>query len=260
MAGSSSMSAHYQSSSDEGTAQEPIHSAYRHFRYVRDRESWLADLVDIHVDDVYLQKIVMNYLVVNMCEESYSRFIEETGYTGPDLSHTIASRRRIRDAILECRARDALDLINGVDPKILQKNVHILFNLLSCDLIDIIKTGDSKKAVEYARRMLAPCVQKDRSLIEKLEEILGLIAFGNMEDVDPLDLKHKIYRPEDTAKLVDIALMKHFRQDTRIMLVSLAKEAAWLQGKLSDQEVWKHIRYRDLGRAGIAFTHDVNKL
>ncbi|GBE62198.1 C20orf11 homolog, putative [Babesia ovata] len=275
MAGSTSSPAHYQASSDEGaTANEsnniadPEGGSARRQEYVNgtsdwlilNYRSWLADLVNVEVDDVDLQRIVMNYLVINMCEDSYSRFIEETGYTGPDISHTIASRRRIRDAILQGRAQDARALIDEVDPRILQKNVHILFNLLSYDLIDIIKAGDANRAVAYARDMLAPCVHKDSSLVEKLEEIMGLITFANMDGFDSSGLISKMHQPKDTAKLVDIALMQHFGQETHVTLEALAKEAAWLQAQLSDEEVWKHIRYRDIARAGIDFAKDTDKV
>ncbi|GFE55403.1 glucose-induced degradation 8 homolog isoform X2, putative [Babesia ovis] len=219
-------------------------------------ESLVDDLTKIEVDEADLQKVVVNYLSTHMYKDSYANFIEESGYQGPNLAETISHRQCVKQAIIEGRTQDARTILDKIDPKILENNVRILFNLLANDVIDIIKSGNVTLAIEYAREKLAPCVKKETGLVEKLEDIMALLTFTDFSLPEVTEAIRNVQQLEETAILVDIAIMEHFEQDTHVILEALVKEALWLQKQLADEPDWGRINYQDIERAGISLINE----
>ncbi|KAK1937251.1 hypothetical protein X943_000456 [Babesia divergens] len=215
-----------------------------------DIKTLIATLKTIDIDEKDLESMVSNYMFNNMYGESYSNFLEETGYEGPNLKDAISRRHDVRKAILEYRIQDAIDITNDIDAKILEDNVDILFNLLSVTMMEIIKKGDMMEAIRYARETLAPLVKRERKLVDKLEDIMSLFSINDMNSREAADAISKAYLPQEVAKQLDKAVLERYQMD-RSILEYLLKESRWLKDKLYTKIGWKEIVYNDV--ANICF-------
>ncbi|KAK1441780.1 hypothetical protein BgAZ_501120 [Babesia gibsoni] len=184
-------------------------------------------LSDVKVKETDLEHIVMNYLFNNMYEESYRNFVEECGYQGPDHRETLSHRIQAKKAVMEGRTDDVMNIINDIEPNILKNNLDIQFNLLSSGLVDHVKQGDMMGALKYGRNVLSPLVQRNTQLIESLEEIMSLFSFKDLNNPEAVEIMSKVKRPDQTALLLDKAILDHFELSKGTILECLVKEAKW---------------------------------
>ncbi|GIX65744.1 LisH protein [Babesia caballi] len=204
---------------------------------------WESQFTSIDVDEAELEEVVVNYLVTNMYHETYAALAEDLGIDGLKVAESILQRRSVKAAILEGKMEEACKLIEDIDTSILHKNVHVHFALLSKNLIDLIKADDVKGALEYARAALAPCLRRDTSLIERLEEVMGLISFSNFDSLEAQQVLQEVEQTERTAQIADEALLEHFGQEKRVLLEQLVKHATWLQCKLLREDPENQLQY-----------------
>mmetsp|Transcript_9612 Transcript_9612/g.16142 ORF Transcript_9612/g.16142 Transcript_9612/m.16142 type:complete len:152 (+) Transcript_9612:113-568(+) len=147
-----------------------------------------------------MNKLVLDFLIVEGYKEGALKFIKEAGI---DLAHPlnkdllidlkeelIDQRMQVRKYILAGSIDQAIQLINEINPLILDQNQSLHFELRKQQLIDIIKENDIPGAIAFAQEHLTPkCMPssadqlsaQEKALSEKfmrdLEKVMTLLIF-----------------------------------------------------------------------------------
>ncbi|KAG8891427.1 hypothetical protein FRC01_014705, partial [Tulasnella sp. 417] len=122
----------------------------------------------------------MDYLVIEGYKSAAEEFSKETGL-GPavDLT-TIETRMHIREAVQRGDVEQAIELVNDINPDILDSNPSLHFHLLQQRLIEYIRHGQVSEALAFAQTQLAPRGEDNPEFLTELEHTMALLAF----DVD----------------------------------------------------------------------------
>ena len=118
-----------------------------------------------------------------------------------------------RAAVAAGDVAGAIELVNQMDPELLENNASLLFALQRQRLIELIACGEVEAALQFAQEYLAPlaaesvrgqacaracadvAAQVDR--LDALERALALLAFENAESV--CDSLRPLLQPEQRA-------------------------------------------------------------
>lgn len=128
-----------------------------------------------HKDD--LNRLVMDYLVIEGYKDAAQRFSVETGLSPQVDLESIENRMIIRAAIQRGDVEDAIGRVNELDPEILDTNPLLFFHLQQQRLIELIRAGSIPEALRFASEELAPRGEEFPHLLPELEKTMALIAF-----------------------------------------------------------------------------------
>lgn len=102
------------------------------------KKEWEKKLSKIKICKKDLDRIVMNYLVVEGYKTAAENFSQEAGVAA-NLDHElIDNRREIRILIQEGKIQEGIELINDLNPEILDTNDELYFQLKKQKLIELI--------------------------------------------------------------------------------------------------------------------------
>ena len=119
-------------------------------------DKWNEELSKLRVNRQYMNKIVLNYLVVEGYKDAVEKFIKETGISAEYDAELLERRMKIRSLILNSQIDEAINEINNINPEILEKNPLIHFELQKQKLIEIIKNNRIEEALQFAQNKLFP--------------------------------------------------------------------------------------------------------
>ncbi|UKK00129.2 hypothetical protein MACK_000199 [Theileria orientalis] len=219
-----------------------------------DLPMWLSLIKNIDVSESDLQGVIANYLFINMYEDTYKFFIEETQYEGSKFKPSISQRKYIKNSILEGRIMDAIDRINQIDSNILKENNNLLFVLMLYRLVDIITSGDLSTAVKFAKESVSSCIKKDPNLLSKLEEAMSLLAFQDLKSPEALEIIKRIQKPDEISVLVDNSLIAYYNLDPKPILENIVKETLWVESQLESKPNSYSLKLHDVSRCGFKLT------
>jgi hypothetical protein len=112
---------------------------------------------------------------INMYEICMNMFVFVLFVASVPLS-SISSRMSIRGCIISGDIPGAINLINDLNPLILE-NESLLLSLLQQQLIELIKTNEFEKVLEFARTEIAPRTCNEPEQLKQMEAIMCLLAF-----------------------------------------------------------------------------------
>ncbi|KAK3072186.1 hypothetical protein LTR53_007293 [Teratosphaeriaceae sp. CCFEE 6253] len=137
--------------------------------------------------------VIMDYLVSEGYPGAAEKFAQETNFAGPVDHESIRERVRIRDAIHGGRIDEAIELVNEIDPEILDTNHLLHFHLLQLQLIELIRAiltpsphhpfppppaaTDFLPAIKFATEQLSPRAPTDAAYQQALERTMALMIF-----------------------------------------------------------------------------------
>lgn len=131
----------------------------------------------VSLDKADMNKLVMNFLVIEGYKDAAEKFAEESGMaTGCDASE-IDSRMRIRAAVQRGDIDAAVDLVNDLNPEILDTNPALYFHLQQQRLIELIRDDKVDEALEFAQEHLARRGEENPTFLADLERTMALLAF-----------------------------------------------------------------------------------
>mmetsp|Transcript_564 Transcript_564/g.637 ORF Transcript_564/g.637 Transcript_564/m.637 type:complete len:127 (+) Transcript_564:196-576(+) len=94
----------------------------------------------------------------------------------------IDKRREIRIHIQKGDIILAVEMINDINPEILDTNDELYFQLKKQKLIELIKQDKIREALKFSQGVIAEKAQKRPDFIEQLEDVMSLLAFRNLHD------------------------------------------------------------------------------
>lgn len=213
------------------------------------KAEWEAKLAAEEVDHPSLNKLVMDYLVIEGYKEAAEAFSQESGVSpGVELS-TITVRMVIRQAIQEGRIGDAMRDVADLDRDILLNNPTLLFHLHQQILIELIRVGKTGAALEFAVNHLAPTASSapESSHLAELEATLTLLAFDHPADADECPVA-SLLLPSQRQKIaseLNAAILANQSQETMPRLPGLLRKVLWAEKQLEEKVHFPHMSVMD---------------
>lgn len=192
---------------------------------------WEEKVKSYHLPRAELNKLVMEYLVKEGFRDAVLAFKSETGLD-PGVNMAIMDDQiKIRDAVEAGCIQDAVELVNDVDPEILDTNSKLYFHLQQQQLLELIKKGDMERVLEYATTELSARGEENPEFLDELEQSLALLAFGDANS-SPFS---ELLQPSQKLKVVselNAALLASQDQEATSKLAMLTKLVLWAQNQL----------------------------
>ena len=106
----------------------------------------------------------MNYLVIEGYKDAAEKFMQESGEK-PSLDlASIEDRMKIREAVQQGNIMKAIELVNDLNPEILDTNPQLYFHLQQQSLIELIRDNKIEDALSFAQDELAPRGEENVSI------------------------------------------------------------------------------------------------
>lgn len=202
-----------------------------------DTSEWLEETGKMHIHRADMNKLIMNYLVMEGFKEAAEKFSIEANIKPPMDLDQLDERIRIRSAIQTGHFQDAMRMVTALHPEILDDNSQLYFHLQQQVLIELIREGRVEEAVVYAQDHLAERGQRDPSILNELERTLALLAF-DQPDTSPFgDLLHPSHRQKVASELNAAILRAQNQEETTPLLAELLKLLLWAQDELNKKKV-----------------------
>ena len=181
-----------------------------------------------------MNKLVMNYLVIEGYKEAAEKFEEECGTPpGIDLP-SISNRMATRVAIQNGDIQAAIERANELNPLILDENPKLFFHLQQQKLIELIRNGDIEGALNFATKELAPRGEENPQFLSELERTMALLAFEDKDSCPVSELLEPAQR-QKTASELNAAILTSQCQEKDPKLPTLLKMMSWSQKLLAEK-------------------------
>jgi len=134
----------------------------------------------------------MNYLIIEGFQSAAAKFAQEANINPQIDLESIHERVRIRNAILEGNIQTAVELINELNPEILDTQPRLHFALLRLQLIELIRdctnteNSDITPALNFASSQLAHRAPQNPKFLQDLEYTMALLCFPSDRLASPL--------------------------------------------------------------------------
>jgi len=160
----------------------------------------------VAVEREHLDEVVMDYFITQGYQEAAKLFAEEAQYSPEFDLDTLSARSQIRSAIQAGKITEAVELLNQLNPEILEKNEMLAFQLRQQQLIELIRAGETDTALQYAADNLAEQASTKPELLKELEETMSLLCFENPAE-SPLDFLLWDTQREAVADMANAAVL-----------------------------------------------------
>ncbi|KAF9975231.1 Glucose-induced degradation complex subunit, partial [Actinomortierella ambigua] len=205
------------------------------------KDEWEARLAEVPVDRDDLNKLIMNYLIIEGYKDAAEKFSQESGATPPVNLESIQDRMIVRTAIQRGNIEAAIDRVNDLNPEILDTNPKLFFHLQQQRLIELIREGKIDDALEFAQEELAPRGEENPEFLAELERTMSLLAFELNASSPVSDLLTPGQRQKLASEL-NSALLLSQSQEKDPKLPNMLKMLAWAQQQLEERLVFPKIQ------------------
>lgn len=144
---------------------------------------WENKLSNVAIDRGHLNRLVMDYLVVEGYKEAAQNFARESGMMATTSAaqeaefESIQNRMTIRQAIQQGNIVEAIERVNDLNPEILDKDPSLYFHLQQQRLIELIRQKKIDEALLFAQHELAPRGEEHPEFLNELEQTMTLLAY-----------------------------------------------------------------------------------
>ncbi|EGO05230.1 hypothetical protein SERLA73DRAFT_174258 [Serpula lacrymans var. lacrymans S7.3] len=200
------------------------------------REEWERRLHDVQVTKDDLNRLIMDYLVIEGYKSAAEEFSQEANITAAIDFASIESRMDIREALQRGDVHEAITRVNDLNPEILDTNPALYFHLQQQQLIEHIRHGRIQEALTFAEAELAPRGEESPEFLSELERTMALLAFDS-SSLAPSAVSELLSPAQrmKTAGEVNAAILESFSQGKEVKLVQLLKLLAWGEWMLSER-------------------------
>ncbi|KAL9263069.1 GID8-like protein [Drosera capensis] len=95
---------------------------------------------------------------------------------------TITDRMAVKRAIKSGNVEAAIEKLKVLNPEILDTNRQLFFRFQEQRMIELIKNGKTKEAMDFGKEVLAPMCEANQSFLKELERTVSLLLFENVAD------------------------------------------------------------------------------
>ncbi|KAG0201807.1 Glucose-induced degradation complex subunit [Mortierella sp. GBA30] len=205
------------------------------------REEWNARLSEVQVDREDLNKLIMNYLIIEGYKDAAEKFSQESGAKPPVNLESIQDRMVVRTAIQRGHIEEAIERVNDLNPEILDTNPKLFFHLQQQRLIEYIREGRIMEALEFAHEELAPRGEENPEFLSELERTMSLLAF-ELNGTSPVSDLLTPGQRQKLASELNSALLLAQSQEKDPKLPALLKMCWWAQQQLDERCTYPKIK------------------
>ena len=192
---------------------------------------WNLELSKIKINREEMNKLVLNYLIIEGHKEAVEKFINETN-TKVDFDYILLEKRqKIRNLIINGKIDSAVNEINDINIEILEKNPSLHFELQKQKLIEIIKQNKIDESIYFAQNILFPITSNDPSLLSELEKIMSLLAFDDISN-SPFKEYQTHEQLKKLSSTVNLQILAFMMQPTDLVLPMVIKLLKFSQNEL----------------------------
>ena len=203
-----------------------------------DMTTWMKGIQGVKVERNELNKIVMNYLVLEGYKEAAEKFRLEAGIETCQPLDLLDNRIRIREAVQAGLIDDAIDFTNSLNPELLDSKPHLFFHLQQQKLIELIREKNIEQALEFSQNVMAELGTENTDYLEELEKTMGLLAYENPE-VSPFGDLLNLSQRHMVACELNAAILEAEHLETLPNIAGVVKLLLWSQNELDK----KHVNY-----------------
>ncbi|KAJ7487515.1 lish motif-containing protein [Mycena galericulata] len=205
-------------------------------------EEWDRRLHEVQVTKHDLNRLIMDYLVIEGYKSAAEEFCVEANLTPPVDFDSIESRMDIRDALQRGDVEGAITRVNDLNPEILDTNPALYFHLQQQKLIEFIRHGQIAEALQFAQEELAPRGEESPEFLSELERTMALLAFDASPSAPSgiAELLSPAQRMK-TAGEVNAAILESLSQGKEVKLVQLLKLMSWGESMLEERADFPHV-------------------
>eukprot|EP01080_Neovahlkampfia_damariscottae_P011325 gene11325-4137_t len=208
-------------------------------------EEWKKKVDQVKISKKELDKIVMNYLVVEGYQEAAEMFQQESNTPTEIDLNSITERVSIRNSIQNGNIEEAIEKVNDLNPEILDTNQELFFLLQQQQLIELIRDGKIEEALDFAQDELAPRGEENKTFLNEIEKTMSLLAFENTKD-SPMNSLLDISHRHKTASELNAAILDSLSQEKSPKLPRLLKMLVWTEKKLDQKLNFPHFSLEDM--------------
>jgi len=190
----------------------------------------------VQVTKADLNRLVMDYLVIEGYKSAAEEFNKEAGLKPSVDFDSIESRMEIREALQRGDVEDAITRVNDFDPEILDTNPALYFHMQQQKLIEYIRLGRITEALKFAQEELAPRGEESPEFLSELERTMALLAFDSSPAAPPEIAE--LLSPAQRMKIageVNAAILESLNQGKDVKLVGLLKLLCWGESMLEER-------------------------
>ncbi|KAF7721790.1 Glucose-induced degradation complex subunit [Apophysomyces ossiformis] len=199
----------------------------------------------------------MNYLVIEGYKDAAEQFSLESGLSPSVDLESIQERMEIRHAIQSGDVDTAIELVNDLNPEILDTNPRLFFHLQQQRLIELIRKNDFAGALEFAAEEMAPRGEEHPEFLEELERTMALLAFQDVHRSPVRDLLQPSQR-QKTASELNAAILVSQSREKDPKLPNLLKMLAWSQEQLDERVIYPRMEDFTKGDLVMDEAHDIS--
>ena len=203
-------------------------------------EKWNGELSKIKINRDDMNKLVLNYLIIEGYKEAVIKFTKESNLTCEYDLELLEKRIQIRNLIIKGKIDEAINLINNINSEILEKNPSIHFELEKQKLIEIIKANKVEEAIMFAQNTLFPITVNNPKLLDELENIMSLLAFEDIK-TSPFKELGGVDQLKKLSSIVNLQILASQMQPTDLILPLVMKLL-----KYSQNELKKEIKFPEI--------------
>ncbi|XP_063901876.1 glucose-induced degradation protein 8 homolog [Zophobas morio] len=211
-------------------------------------EDWNDLLKASNVKKKDLNLLVLNYLVTEGYKDSAVNFMQEAGIPSKNDIAFIERRKQIRNSIQNGDVKTAVEILNDLDPEILDTDPQLFFLLQQQKLIELIRDDNVLEALRFASEELDKSGAENEAFLEELEKTMSLLAFKNNK-LSPVGYLLDMSQRQKIASQLNSAILASQAQEKNPKLPLLIKMLFWSQEQLSEKisfPVIKNIYSADL--------------
>ena len=200
-----------------------------------DEHAWATRLRSVHVSKATMNRLVMDYLVIEGHKEAAESFQAESGTAaGLDLE-TIADRRAIRGAVEGGDVTRAVEHARRLSPDLLAGSPELSFHVQQQQLVELIRAGRVEEAIAFAQAELAPKAESSAALLAELERTMLLLAYEDASESPEAELLSQAQR-QRTASRLNAAVLSAQAQETEAALPMMLRRLHWAQDDLGERQ------------------------
>lgn len=201
-----------------------------------DQAQWEEKVKAYHLPRAEINKIIMEYLVKEGFKEAVLSFQKESGVEpGVDMS-MLDDQIKIRGAVESGAIQEAVELVNDIDPEVLDTNPSLFFHLQQQQLLELIREGKTEQVLKYAQSELSARGEENPEFLDELEQSLGLLAFDDATNCPFSELLQPSQRLKVISEL-NAALLASHDQEALSKLSTLMKLVLWSQDQLEKKGI-----------------------
>ena len=143
---------------------------------------WNEALSCIEISRSEMNNLIMNYLVIEGYKDVAEEFSKDSGTPLHMDTESINDRMQVRRLIENGNIKEAIDIVNEMNPEILEKSKPIYFHLQLQEIIELIRNGEQELALETAQNEIVPTVSSGSEELKELEKVMVLLAFADPKE------------------------------------------------------------------------------